>query len=148
MSIRLLIIPIVALLFLQSFAQSQAGQDIKLDARLVWGTDNEKPNDPKLKELDNSIKEKLKGVFKWKYYFEVNHSKLAVSQEAPKTQVMSPKCSIEVQNLGDSVIEVKLFGEGKMVLKKRQPIKVGQPVVLAGDEKNNTAWFVVLTSSN
>jgi hypothetical protein len=145
---RLFTIALLALLFLPCLAQSRAGQDIKLEARLVWGTDNEKPNDPNLKQLDNSLKDKLKGIFKWKNYFEVNHYKLAISQEAPKTQIMSPKCSIEVQNLGDSLIEVKLFGEGKMVLKKRQPIKPGQPIVLAGDEKNNNAWFVVLTPAN
>jgi len=58
---------------------------------------------------------------------------------------MSEKCEIEVENLGDSTVEVKLFGEGKMVVRKKQALPTGELLVLAGEDKNDTAWFVVLT---
>jgi hypothetical protein len=145
---RLFLLCTLCALILPAFASLHASNELNLQARLIWGTDQEKPKDPKLKELDSALKDRLKGVFKWKNYFEVNLQKFAVTPEAPKTVVMSDKCKIEVQNLGEALIEVKLFGEGKMVVKKRQPIKPGQPFVLAGDGKNDTAWFVVITASH
>ena len=39
----------------------------------------------------------------------------------------------------------KLYGQGKMVVRKTQKIKAGELLVLAGDDKNDTAWFVVLS---
>jgi hypothetical protein len=127
------------------FTPSYAGSEAKLEARLVWGTNGEKPNDPKLKELNHAIKDKLVGIFKWKNYYEVNLEKIAVNTDAPKAVTMSPKCKIEVQNFGDSTFDVKLFGEGKMVQKQRGTIKAGQPLTIAGPGKDDTAWFVVLS---
>lgn len=122
-----------------------ASADLHLEAQLVWGTNNEKPNDPKLKELDSQMTRKLRGVFKWKNYFEVNRQSLTVAPSATKKVKMSDQCQIEVQYLGNSSVEVKLYGKGKHVVTKRQLIKPGELLVLAGDDKNDTAWFVVLS---
>jgi len=43
---------------------------------------------------------------------------------------------------------VKIFGEGKHLRTVRQPIPPGEMLVLAGDDKNDTAWFVVLTNTS
>ena len=135
------------LVLVAGFAQATAcAGEIKLEAKLVWGTDGPKPDDPKLKELDPVLKEKLKGVFKWKNYFEVNHQSFAVLEGVSKKARMSAKCVIEVQNLGSSVVEVKLFGEGDLVVKKKEPLKSGKSLILAGPSKDDTAWFVALTN--
>ena len=44
----------------------------------------------------------------------------------------------------ESGFEVELIGEGKKLVQKRQAIKAGELVVLAGPDKNDTAWFVIL----
>ena len=126
-------------------AVRSATADLKLRAQLVWGTNNDKPDDPKLKEVDQQVKDKLRGVFKWKNYFEVNRQSFTVIASAPKKVRMSDLCEIEVQNLGNSSVELKLYGKGKMVVRKTQKIKSGELLVLAGDDKNDTAWFVVLS---
>ena len=118
---------------------------MNLRAQLVWGTNNDKPDDPKLKEVDQQVKDKLRGVFKWKNYFEVNRQSFTAIASAPKKVRMSDLCEIEVQNLGNSSVELKLYGKGKMVVRKTQKIKSGELLVLAGDDKNDTAWFVVLS---
>ena len=118
---------------------------MNLRAQLVWGTNNDKPDDPKLKEVDQQVKDKLRGVFKWKNYFEVNRQSFTVIASVPKKVRMSDLCEIEVQNLGNSSVELKLYGKGKMVVRKTQKIKSGELLVLAGDDKNDTAWFVVLS---
>ena len=58
---------------------------------------------------------------------------------------MSDDCEIEVQNLGNSSIEVKLYGKGKLAVRKTQKISPSELLVLAGDDKDDTAWFVVLS---
>src|SRR5438876_10600963 len=122
-----------------------APPDLNLQAQLVWGNNNDKPDDPKLKEVDPKVTDKLRGVFKWKNYFEVNRQKFAATASTPKKVKMSEECEIEVQNLGNSSVELKLYGKGKMVVRKTQKIKSGELLVLAGDDKNDTAWFVVLS---
>jgi len=127
---------------------NSASTELNLSAQLIWGTNNEKPDDPRLKEITPEVGEKLRGVFKWKNYFEVNRQNFKVNSPATKKVKMSEHCEIEVQNLGSSVVEVKLYGKGKLVVKKRQVFKTGELLVLAGDDKNDTAWFVVLTVSD
>jgi hypothetical protein len=130
--------------------------DCKLKAQLIWGTDEEKPDDPNLREVDSKLADKLRRVFKWKNYFEVTNQNITLTP-AGKTFSMSPKCKIELKKIeGDSkkgeepIIEVKFYGEGKLVTTKRQPIKLlqrGEYSIFAGDdkEKNGNAWFVVLS---
>jgi hypothetical protein len=142
------LITAVAFLFACSCLVKTASTDLNLSAQLIWGTNNEKPDDPKLKEITPEVGEKLRGVFKWKNYFEVNRQNFKVSSAGTKRVKMSEHCEIEVQNLGSSAVEVKLYGKGKLVVKKRQVIKPAELLVLAGDDKNDTAWFVVLTVSN
>ena len=134
-----------AAFFVYSDTVRCASADLELQAQLVWGTNNDKPDDPKLKDVDPKVREKLRGVFKWKNYFEVNRQSFTVTAAGPKKVKMSDLCQLEVQSLGNSSVELKLFGQGKMVVRKTQKIKAGELLVLAGDDKNDTAWFVVLS---
>ena len=127
-------------------ARPQAADELQLRARLIWGANNPKPAEVSdFKPVDNETAEKLGAVFKWMKYFEVSREQFSVPVSNRKRVRMSDKCVIEVENLGESSVEVKLHGRGKMVLKKRQRIKEGELLVLAGDDKNDTAWFVVIT---
>ena len=119
--------------------------ELSLQARLLWGTDTGKPKgQEQLKELDAATRQKLKGVFKWKDYYEVERQDFRVLPASKKRIRLSPKCEVEVENQGDAQVAVNLYGEGKLVVKKRQVIKQGELLVLAGDDKNDTAWFVIL----
>ena len=128
-----------------SFLVQSGSANLNLQAQLVWGTNKEKPDDPKLKEVDPSVAEKLRKVFKWKNYFEVKRQPFSVAVGSPKRVKMSDDCDIQVQNLGNSSIEVKLYGKGKLAVRKTQKISPSELLVLAGDDKDDTAWFVVLS---
>ncbi len=121
-----------------------AAAETKFQARLVWGTDEMKPDKANLKEIDDKTKEKLKAVFKWKNYFEVDAQTVVVLPNELKKVKMSNKCDIEIQDLGEDGFEVKLFGEGKLTKKVKQVFPSGDCLVLAGDDKNANAWFVML----
>jgi hypothetical protein len=120
--------------------------DTRFDVLLVWGTNGERPKDKPLKEVDPKLQDKLKTVFKWKTYYEVTPRKpLSVPKEGGQKLKLSEKCEIQVQDVGNARVEIKLFGEGKLVVKKVQSVIAGEVIVLAGDSVDNTAWFVVLS---
>ena len=126
-----------------------ATDELALKVQLVWATDEAKPNDAKLKELDHRLRDKLRRVFKWKNYLEVNQQRCSLPLNVVKRLRMSAKYEIEVKYLKDQV-EVKSYGEGKFlkkVLQPTAPLMVGEFLILAGDdkEKYEDAWFVVIS---
>jgi hypothetical protein len=123
-----------------------AGEAIsKLEVQLIWGSNEEKSPDPSHKSVEPATRKKLQNVFKWKHYFEVTRCSISVPDKKSSGKVrLSPKCEIEARSLGGPNIEVKLFGEGKYLVSKRHSFAAGESLVLAADDKEGTAWFVVL----
>ena len=119
--------------------------DLKLEAQLIWGTNDEKSPDPKHKQVEQSVEKKLKSSpFKWKNYFEVNRKAFSVARDASTKVTLSRNCDIEVRNLGGDLVEVSLSGKGKPVGKIKQSVPKGELLVVGGNAENLTAWFVVL----
>jgi len=123
-----------------------APAELAFQAQLIWGTNGDKPADKPLKEVDAKLQESLKKIFKWKNYYEVKRAAVTTGKDSKKVK-LSDKCEIQVQDLGASRVEVRLFGEGNLVTKSTQPLVSGEPIVLGGFSKNDTAWFIVLTPS-
>jgi hypothetical protein len=138
-------IALLLCLFMSDWAVLAAERVQKFDARLIWGTDQDKPDHADLKEIDPGLRKKLCKVFKWKNYFEVSRKDILLPQQSFKKIRMSPKCELEFAQVGPDGIEVKLYGENKLVFTKKQTLLPGEPMVLAGDDKNDTAWFVIIT---
>lgn len=135
---------IAALLCLGSVVQSQAAE-LKIEARLIWGTNHEKVEDTNCKPLDKTTAEKLKKVFTWKNYFEVNRLTDTVPSRKTKQFKMSPKCTIEIEELPGPNVAVTLIGDGKPVNKTTYPLKKGDSINIAGEGKDGSAWFVLIT---
>ncbi len=112
------------------------------NAKLIWGTDRPDIKNPKLQQVDPKLVERFKKVFKWKFYYKVKEEDFCVPIQGRKKVSLSKKCEIQVRDLGKPMVEVKLFGEGNLVKKIRQAVV--KCLVIAGDDKNDTAWFVVL----
>jgi hypothetical protein len=119
--------------------------DLAMKATLIWGCDEEKPADPKIKPVSPELAKRLHGVFKWKYYFEVKTDTATIADKATRDFVLSKKCVVKVKNDAAKTYNAKLLGEGKLLKAIDQPVKPGEIMVLAGDDKNATAWFVILT---
>lgn len=117
----------------------------KVQAVLIWGTDEAKPAAKNLKEVDSKLRDRLANVFKWKNYFEVNRQATTLPAVAKVQHLkLSDECSVEVKLLPDNMAEVKLLGKGKVRVSRLHSLAKPEALVLAGDDKNNTAWFVVL----
>lgn len=119
-------------------------ESIELQIQLVWGTNGDKPAEPKdLKEVDAETAKSLSTIFRWKNYFEVIRRKITVNTTGSQRLKLSEKCEVEIQYLGDAMIEARVFGEGKYFTKSRQSV-ARSPMTIGGEDKNATAWFVVI----
>ena len=137
-------------LFLGVGSSAFAGDaSIRLQATLVWGTNDDKAKFPDLTEVNPDLKKKLRRYFKWKTYLQINKKVETVADGKEERIQMSPKCVVKIEHQGAAdgnaqKIRVQLLGEGKRVIDHAQPIRPGQTLTLAGNDRNDTAWFVVV----
>jgi hypothetical protein len=118
---------------------------MKLQAQLVWGTTDARSPDPRHKPVAPDVKVKLQELpLKWNNYFEVNSKELELAQAGVSKVSLSEKCAVEVKSVGNSKLEVTLYGKGKETLKRTQALPKGEMLVLGGNAPNATAWLVVL----
>ena len=143
--VQRLALAIVALTAVQLFA-ADAKPEQKFTAMLIWGTDDEKPADKEkeLKEVDPALKEKFRKIFKWKNYFEVSRTNVGVKVGQAQEVKLSKKCLVKIHQTEKEGMDVELIGEGKSVYKGKTSMPLKDILILAGDDKNATAWFVVL----
>src|SRR4051812_18032079 len=109
--------------------------DRKLEARLIWGTNDEKSPNASHKKLEGEMAKKLGEMpFKWKNYFEVNRQSFSINEKEYKKVVLSDKCYIEVKDKGDSKVTVKLYGDGKMAQRVDKPLPKDETLTIGGDD--------------
>ncbi len=135
----------VALILLAGSTVQTFAANLKLEAKLIWGTDDAKSPNPEHKEVDAATKEKLRKVFKWKNYYVVNRITKPVPSRGSNKFELSKECTIEIKELEGPRVEVKLIGKGKEVHKTTLNMEKGQSVVYSGDDTNQSAWFVIIT---
>jgi hypothetical protein len=120
-------------------------REIKLEAQLVWGTNESKSPDPAQKPVTEEVEKRLKGLpLKWQHYYEVKRKQFTVAHEATKRTSLSKDCVIVVKNLDKDMVEVTLLGKGEVVGRIKQKLPEGETLVLGGNAANLTGWFVVL----
>ncbi|MCU0782873.1 MAG: hypothetical protein MUF81_02260 [Verrucomicrobia bacterium] len=133
------------LLLILTGGGARAG-DLKLEAQLVWGTNDEKSPDPKLKPVEADVRKKLADLpLKWSHYFEVNRERFDVAKGAMTKAALNQKCAVEVKSLDGRKVEVVWFGKkGEVVGRQTQPLAKGEMLVLGGNAPNATSWLLIL----
>ncbi len=138
--------PILRRLFLLCLpfvlALSAGAADLTLEAHLIWASNE--TSDPRYHAAPDDLSGKLHMIYKWTSYFEITNQIRSIPARESRDFRMSDKCVLKIKNLGDSRIEVNCIGQGKQVSKGIHTITPGQWVILAGNAKNNTAWFISL----
>ncbi len=126
-------------------AQVQAAE-LKVELKLIWGTNAKPATDPKRKPVDEATAGKLRKVFKWTNYFEINRLAGTVPSRGTNQFKMSKDCIIEIKELEGPKVEVKLIGEGKPVVQATHHLSKGETINLASECKDGSgAWFVLIT---
>ncbi len=136
----------IALLAVGFLAGSARAQALKIEAQLIWGTNDPQSPDPAHKAIDAHLAKRLSdSPYRWKNYFQVNRVEVEIPVGVTKTNLpVSKHCELDIKNLGDSRVEVRLHGNGKPVSKHTESLANGWQLILAGDAKNDTAWLVVI----
>lgn len=119
--------------------------ETRLAADLLWGTNGGKPADKELRPIDPALEKRLRRVFKWQSYYEIERKEFGVIAGKTSRIEMSKECRLEVNRLAGEEFEIQLYGKGVLLVTKRQRIVPGETVVLGGDDKNDNAWFVVVS---
>lgn len=147
-TIRLACVALGFLLVTALAASVQAGE-LKLEAILIWGTNDEKSPNPDHKPVGEKLAKKLKKLpFKWQNYFEVNRVKFTVAEDQTQKIELSKECRIKVRYLGKNTLEVQLYGKGELVSKISQSLPKDECLVTGGNAANLTAWFVMLRQAD
>lgn len=123
------------------FAADKTGRKIEL--QLVWGTNEEKSPDETHERLDSKQAKKLR-MFKWKHYFLVNKSIVEVKPDAPNKTRLSEHCEVQLKDLSNSMLEVELWGKGKLTRKIKEKVTKEDSVTIAGDAANDSAWLILI----
>lgn len=135
-----------AFLFAAGLASATAlASDIRVEGILIWGTNDGKPPSAKLKPVQEQTAEKLRRVFKWKHYFEVNRQTAVIPSRGTNRLVMSKECEVEISELEGPKVAYRLIGKGNPVQRTVAALSKGDSLVVAGSDKNETAWFVLIT---
>lgn len=121
-----------------------------LKLQLIWGTDTN-INDVerlkgKFKEVDPAVKKRLGEFLKWNYYYEISSKKVDLKEPKEYSVVMSKHCEIKISKVEDEVVEVKLYGKDKMVVKKKARITPKKPQSIAGKTESTAEFWCVLIS--
>ncbi len=136
---------LVGSLLLMALELRAHSAELKVEAVLLWGTDEAKSPNPKHKPVDAELKEKLKKLpLKWKNYFEVNRKVVELPQGANRSVALSDTCELELKNLDGTKIEVTHFGKGKKVGTRTQALPPGDVLIVGGNAPDSTAWLVAV----
>ena len=148
MSIRRFLACLTALLGILCFSAARLTaaepSGIRVEAILVWATHVAKTNDTSLKELEPQLAKKLRKAYKWDLYYEVKRKEATVSGKEATRVPISDKCWLDIKHLGEERFEVHLTGKGKAVSRTVESLARGHIMVVAGDDKNDTAWLIVI----
>ena len=128
-----------------AFAAAAEVKEVKLEATLVWGTNEAQSPNPEHKPVSAEVAKKLEVLpFRWKYYYEVKRKQFTVAEGAAQKVGLSKDCQIQVKNLGKQLVVMDLIGKGEIVSTIKKPLPKGEALVTGGNAPNLTAWFVVL----
>jgi hypothetical protein len=128
-------------------AASARAADMKIEALLVRGVNDQK-SVPDGKPVDSQLADKLHDTFKWKYYFQVTNQDASIPLNKVRDIRLSDQCIVSIKNLGASRVEVNCTGEGNKQCKGSYTLTPPKWLVLGGNARDDSAWFISLRSKD
>ncbi|MDI9400620.1 MAG: hypothetical protein ACOX2U_03275 [Limisphaerales bacterium] len=154
--------------FSQAYADAEVAPDTKktkesqerknidpvfpLKLQLIWGTDTNIDEVEHLKgrfkEVKPEIQKRLEEFLKWNHYYEISCKKVDLKEPKEYSVVMSKHCEIKIRKIENEkeVVEVKLYGKDKMVVRKKARITAKKPQSIAGKTESTSDFWCVLIS--
>jgi hypothetical protein len=113
--------------------------------QLIRGSDAEERPTPECKPVGPKLSAKLRPVFHWKHYWEINRQQVALAHGGKARVRLSKERDVEI-DLGDPAKrKVTAFKDGKPVARATR--SAGDAMTVIGGERDgdtNTAWFIIV----
>jgi hypothetical protein len=111
--------------------------------QLVRGNDRDVPPTPDAKPIGPKLSERLRSVFKWKYYWELKRDSAVVRQGQTIRRRMSPQRDVEIELLNPQRMAVRIYQNGRLSRSRNQPAKAAF-CVASGKSGPDQSWFLVV----
>ena len=113
-----------------------------IELQLIWGSNDARSPDTNQRPVEPAVDRLLaSSPYRWQHYYEVNRRVEDIQSDRSKDKIaMSSHCEMDIKYLGNRRVQVKLYGDGKLLSTHREAL----PLLLAGDAKNDTAWLVLI----
>lgn len=124
------------------FTARTVAEDMKLQATLIWGTNDQCTNKAGLKPVSPAVAKKFKD-FKWSHYYEIARTNVTASASGSRVQ-MSKDCDLDIKLRDNGKLEVTLIGKGQTVGTIQKELRKGGCLATGGEAKNSTGWFILM----
>jgi hypothetical protein len=111
--------------------------------QLVRGNNEADAPEPGAHRIGPKLAKKLRPVFRWESYWEINRKSVAI-EPGKKTRLrLSMEREVEIDLTDAAHRTVTAFQSGKPVCGAKRPIGEGMTIV-GGDRNPNSVWFIVV----
>ena len=118
-------------------------QPLQLYVQLIRATNNERPASPDWKAAGPRVKACLSPAFGWKNYWQVSLQEVSVQHGKATKASLTPGRRLEINRVGDNVIELRLFHREQLSRSIRHPLS--RKMAITGWEiERKEAGFVVV----
>ena len=131
-------------IFLTGTAVSAAeDQPLRLYVQLIRATNDERPASPDWKAAGPRIKQHLTPAFGWKHYWQVSLQEVAVERGKVTKVSLTSARRLEIDRVGEDVIELRVFRGGQLTRKLRHPLSCNMAIT-GWEIEHQEAGFVVV----
>jgi hypothetical protein len=135
--------PLLLAVALGGGAYAAHSADLRLEAALIRGA-NDAPAEVKYSLAPAALSASLRRNYPWTNYYQITNLTVAIPLNESRDVAMSDRCTLKIKNLGSSRVAINCISQGKEISRGTNTL----PFILGSDDKNNTAWFVSLQSSD
>ena len=140
--LRIVIIVLVAALVVLMLAETRSGS-IRYCVQLVRGTDSDQPPEVGDRHAETNLAGTLRGVLKWKNYWQICRRNVAVVPGRKTRVQLSNGREVEIDLTLQGKRTVEAFRDGQLVNRITQPL--GQAMTLVGGPRDpDSAWFIMV----
>src|SRR5262249_15600265 len=131
------------LLTLIAGASAAQGSGLTFYLQLVRGNDQNQPPTDYAKPIGPILNRKLRAVFKWKNYWELNRNCIAIKQGERIRKRLSNEHEVEIELPEPDKLTIRVFLNGRLSRTRTQPVHDAF-CVTGGNEGNDQSWFIVV----
>ena len=128
---------------------STRAADLKLEAKLIWGSNDptDKVQHPSWLKTRNFLLD-LHRIFKWDNYYEINTKDVSIPQDENRHFADEREMQVGGKESRQQSHRSKLHRQRQASQPRNHSLPPGQWFTLGGNDKNNSAWFVVMRSTS